>query len=166
MPLSDNQPPDETSKSQRKRDMDAIQKLANTLAALPNSQLAKMPLPEGIITAIRFSHTLKAHGAKRRHMHYIGKLMREEDLEPVRVALKMLERGREQDTAKFHAVEQWRDRLLQEGDEAIQVFLADYPSADRQQLRQLVRKAQLDKKNNKNTGADTELFRMLKALMV
>lgn len=165
MPLSDNQPPDETSKSQRKRDMDVIQKLAETLAALPSSQLAKMPLSETVMVAIRFVRTLKAHGAKRRQMHYIGKLMREEALEPVRAALKMLERGREQDTAKFHAVEQWRDRLLLEGDEGIQTFLADYPAADRQQLRQLVRKAQLDRKNNKNTGAETELFRTLKALM-
>lgn len=165
MPLSDNQPPDETSKSQRKRDMDAIQELADTLAALPTAHLAKMPLPEAILTAIRFAHTIKAHGAKRRHMHYIGKLMREEDLEPVRTALKMLERGHDRDTAKFHAVEQWRDRLLAEGDEGIQAFLTDHPAADRQQLRQLVRKAQLDKKNNKNTGAETELFRTLKAIL-
>lgn len=166
MPESDKQPPDETSKSHRKRELDAVQKLAETLAALPNAQLAKLPLSDTVVTAIRFAHTLKAHGAKRRQLHYIGKLMRGEELELIRNALTLLERGHDINTAKFHAVEQWRDRLLTEGDEGIQAFIIDYPSAERQQLRQQVRKAQLDRKNNKNTGAEKELFRILKALMM
>lgn len=166
MPESDNQAPDETSKSQRKRDMHAIQKLAETLAALSNAQLAKMPLSETVITAIRFSHTLKSHGAKRRQMHYIGKLMREEELEPVRNALKLLERGHDRDTAKFHAVETWRERLITEGDDALQVFMSEFPMADRQQLRQQIRNAQLDRKNNKSTGAETVLFRTLRSFIL
>ena len=45
----------------------------------------------------------------------------------------------------MHRVEDWRDRLLAEGDKALAALLDDYPQADRQQLRTLVRNAQAEK---------------------
>lgn len=93
MPESEKKAPDITSKSQRKRDAAAIHTLADTLVGLASSSLAKMPLSENVMSAIRFAHTLKAHGAKRRQMQYIAKLMRDEDLEPVIHALKLLKSG-------------------------------------------------------------------------
>lgn len=162
MPLSDNKAPDETSKSQRKRDMQAIQKLAETLTLLANSQLAKIPLSAEVVAAIRMAHTIKAHGAKRRQMHYIGKLMRSEALEPIQEALKRVMQGSERVNTQLHAAEKWRERLMTEGDDAIQMFLAEHEKADRQQLRQYIRNALQDRKNNKNTGAEKALFRYIR----
>lgn len=93
MPESEKQAPDITSKSQRKRDAAAVQTLAETLVGLASTALAKIPLSENVVSAIQFAHTLKAHGAKRRQMQYIAKLLREEELEPVIHALKLLKSG-------------------------------------------------------------------------
>jgi ribosome-associated protein len=45
-------------------------------------------------------------------------------------------------------MEKWRDRLIEEGNEAAQGFHNEYPKADIQKLRQLIRNAG-NKKNEK-----------------
>lgn len=88
MPESEKSLPDPLSKSQRKQDMLDLQKLGKTLIDLPESQLAKIPLPENLLEAIHFAHTLKSHEAIRRHLQYVGKIMREIDVEAIQAALK------------------------------------------------------------------------------
>ncbi|HCU68889.1 MAG TPA: ribosome-associated protein, partial [Desulfomicrobium sp.] len=60
------------SKSQRKRDMVALQKLGESLIALAPEQLDRLNLPEDLVEAIRFFHTLKDWEAKRRQQQFIG----------------------------------------------------------------------------------------------
>jgi len=164
MPESEKQLPDPLSKSQRKRDMLELQKLGQTLIDLSASQLAQVPVPDILLDAIRLMHTLKANEAKRRHLQYIGKLMREIDVEAIHLALKKIQYSKDQQTTKFHAVEQVRDQLIAGDDKDLQQFLEQHPQADRQQLRQLIRKAKQDHKTNKNTGGATALFRYLRDL--
>lgn len=90
MPLSDNTAPDEFSKTKRKNDMLALQALGKTLVELSDQQLAKISLPEKLVQAIKLAHTLKTHEAKRRHMQYIGKIMREVDPEEIKAALAQI----------------------------------------------------------------------------
>lgn len=165
MPESDKTPADPLSKSQRKRDMLALQEIGKTLTELPLSQLAKIELPQDLLEAIQFSHTLKTHESKRRHLQYIGKKMRHVDVEAILVALNKIQMTKKQSTDEFHAVEEWRDKLIAKGDEALQLLLIHYPEVDRQHLRQLVRNAQHDLAMGKNTGAATELFRYLRELV-
>lgn len=83
-----NQPEfEKPSKSQRKRDMIALQKIGETLVALPTTQLAKIPLEEKLLEAILVAKTLKSHGAIRRQLQYIGKLMRDADVSLIEKAL-------------------------------------------------------------------------------
>ena len=68
------------SKSQRKRDAHALQALGVQLVALSAAQLARLDLPEILHEAVVAAQRMRAHGARTRQIHYIGKLMRQ--LEP------------------------------------------------------------------------------------
>ena len=165
MPQSDPLQPDENSKSQRKRDMIELQKMGEELIRLNAEQLDKIELPENLLAAILHAKSIKANEAKRRQLQYIGKIMRSIDVEPIRFALKRLQFSHEKNTVQFHLTEQWRTDLITRGDDKLNAFLSEYPHADRQQLRQLIRKAQHDRKNAKNTGAETALFKYLRVIV-
>lgn len=165
MPESEKLPPDENSKSQRKRDVLALQDIGAKLMKLNESQLANLPLPEILLAAIKHGQTLKANEAKRRHLQYIGKLMREVEIEPLKLALKNLQIVKQKAANQFHEIEALRDKLIAGNDTDLQTFIEKYPSADRQHLRQLVRKAQQDRAKNKDTGGSTELFRYVKEIV-
>ena len=165
MPQSENQQPDLLSKTQRKKDMLALQKLGKTLVDLSDSQLAKIPLPPELLDLIHVARTLKTHESIRRHMQCIGKRMRHVDAEAIEKALENLQLGTQRQTDQFHKTEEWRDRLITEGDAALQKLMALYPEIDRQQVRQLIRKAQHDAAKEKKTGGELELFRYLRDLL-
>ena len=68
------------SKTQRKRDAHALQALGVQLIALSAAQLARLELPETLHEAVLAAQRMRSHGARTRHLQYIGKLMRQ--LEP------------------------------------------------------------------------------------
>ena len=157
--------PLENSKSQRKREMIELQKIGEALVALPDNDLAKIPLEEKLADAIQAARSITNHEGKRRQMQYIGRIMRDVEAAPIREALDKLQGKNQQSTAQFHQVERWRTRLLAEGDSVLREFLNKYPDADHQRLRQLVRNAQKDQAAGKNSGASTELFRCLREVV-
>lgn len=165
MPQSDAQLPDEYSRGQRKRDMLALQKLGEELLTLSNDQLNALELPEMLLSALLEAKRLKSHEGKRRQLQYIGKIMREVDAEPIRKALKQIKSRHVKETEDFHEVEEWREKMIVQGDDAVNVFIQLYPATDRQQLRQLVRNARHDRNSNKNSGAAKSLFQFLRAII-
>ena len=165
MPQSEPQKPENESKSQRKKDMLALQKIGESLIKLTEAQLATIDLPDNLLTAIQEIKSFTSNEAKRRQLQYIGKIMRQIDLESIKQALKQIEFIHEKNTAQFHHIEEWRTKLLIHGDDALNSFLVDYPKTDRQQLRKLIRNAQQDRKNNKNTGAEKALFKYLRSII-
>lgn len=152
------------SKSQIKRDMVELQKLGESMLKLSDLQLVRIPMPEQILESIRFAKTLKTHESIRRQLQYIGKLMREYDAEEIRLALKKNEMENEVNTRHFHQLEQWREQLIEQGDEVLKQFVTEYPNTDVQHLRQLIRNAKQDRKNNKNTGSEKKLFKYLREI--
>ena len=80
------------SKSARKREYLALQKLGEELVTLRESDLRSMPLDEDLLEAVQEARRIKAHGALRRQKQYIGKLMRHVDPEPINAALERLRR--------------------------------------------------------------------------
>ncbi len=148
------------SKSERKRQMLALQKMGEMLVTLSATQLEKIPLDPTLASAIREARTLTTHEAKRRQLQYIGRLMRDVDPEPIKAALDQFELKKGQSKALLHQIERWRDRLIAEDNEALQAFLNEFPEVDHQHLRQLIRNA----KKGLN-GADTVLFRYLRKVM-
>lgn len=163
--MNTNNPDQEDTKSQRKRDMTALQKLGEKLVNLPESQLARIPLDSTLLDAVNRARSIKSHEAKRRQLQYIGKIMRSVDPEPIQAALDKIENTSQEYKAGFHKIERWRDRLLTEGDTALEQFINEFPESDHQYLRQLARKAQQDYLNNKKSGAERELFRYVRDLI-
>ena len=80
------------SKSARKREHLALQKLGEELISLKQKELDSLPLDEGLLEAVTEARQMKAHGALRRQKQYIGKLMRHIDPEPIRAEMAKLRR--------------------------------------------------------------------------
>jgi ribosome-associated protein len=78
------------SKSARKREAHALQKLGEELVALRAVELARLPLPETLRDAIDEARRLTSRGALARQRQYIGKLMRDIDVEPILAAMAAL----------------------------------------------------------------------------
>lgn len=153
------------SRSQLKRDAEALQRMGAELVKLNKQQLDGIEMPDELRRAINEAQRLTSHGGLRRQMQYIGKVMRHIDAEPIRQGLEKLRNKSLYEKAHLHKLEQWRDRLLAEGDAALGALLEDYPAADSQHLRQLIRQANHERKANKPPRAARELFRSLRELM-
>ncbi len=80
------------SKSARKREYLALQKIGEELITLKQSDLDALPLDENLREAVMEAQQMKAHGALRRQKQYIGKLMRHIDPEPLRAEMAKLRR--------------------------------------------------------------------------
>ena len=151
------------SKSEMKRDMEELQKLGEELTELTPNSLAKIPLDEDMLDAIQKAKQFK-NEARRRQLQYIGKMMRQIDIEPIQAGLDKLRNKHSQVTVMMHKLEQRRDRLITQGDSALNDLVAEYPDVDRQRIRQLVRQATKEKEQNKPSKAYREIFQILKDL--
>jgi ribosome-associated protein len=161
MDFEDDIPP---SRSQLKREVQALQRLGEELVTLPESQLAAMPLPEKLRDAVEFARSITSHGALKRQRQYIGKLMRNVDPEPIRARLDEFRNTDRLAKSRFQQTERWRDRLIAEGDTALTEFLNQCPNADRQQLRQLMRAAVEEAHSNQPPRHARALFRYIQSL--
>lgn len=154
----------EKSKTQVKREMHALQDLGERLTALKPDMLDRLPLTEPLRRALDEAPKHKAHAAAKRHRQFIGKLMRDQDLEAIVTLLDQLDSSTRQYNERFHALERWRDRLIEGGDEALSTFFAEYPDSDRQHLLQLIRHAQHEAAHNKPPAAARKIFKYIREL--
>jgi ribosome-associated protein len=160
-PLDAAAPP---SKSQRKRDMHALQALGVELATLPASRLAALDLPEPLREAFAELPRITRHEARRRHLQLIGKLMRSVDPEPLQRALDEAQGKSHAAVALMHRCERLRDALLAD-DAALTVLLNDHPALDAQPLRALIRAARREQAAGQPPRQARELYRSLHALL-
>lgn len=153
------------SKSEIKRDAEALKKLGEKLVDLTKTNLEKMPLDESLRDAVELAQRLQKE-ARRRQIQYIGKLLRAIDPEPIQETLDKLENKHQQQQAMLHKLELLRDELVEKGDNTLTELLIDYPQADRQYLRNLIRSAQKEREQNKPPKAYREIFQYLKELVL
>lgn len=157
------------SRSQQRRDALEVLELAEKLASLTPTQLARLPIPEDLLPHLEHTRKITAHIARKRQLAFLAKQMRREDdeaLEAIRDALDEDGVAARREVAAMHRVEAWRERLLADGDAALAELLEEHPAADRQHLRQLVRNANEEKLRNKPPRAFRELFRELRTLLL
>lgn len=151
------------SKSQRKRDMDALQDLGKTLTELPVARLKKVPMSDNLREALVEMARLTANGARARQLQYIGRLMRSEEVAPIHEALEALSGKSRAETARMHRLEKLREQLLE--DESVLTGLGNlHPGADITRLRQLRRNAIKERAENRPPRAYREIFQMLREL--
>ncbi len=156
------------SKTKRKAEADAQQMVGKKLIALTKAQIHKLNLEERLYDAVMEAKRLTANGAIRRQLQYIGRLMRDTDIEPIEEQLARWEGKNNEENARFHQLERWRDRLIEESAEAqsdaLQELLTTHPNADVQQIRTLCRNAHKEKQNNKPPKSTRELFKLLREI--
>lgn len=81
------------SRTQKKKEDRALQKLGEQLVALPPGKLENMGLSDELLEAITLAHKIKSHGARRRQIQYIGALMRHVDPQPIEAELSRIRNG-------------------------------------------------------------------------
>lgn len=156
--------PEDISKSQRRREALEVKSLASRLIELPAARLAQVPLDDQLRSEIDSARRMKSHGARKRQLQYVAKLMRRDDPEPILDALESFENEARQLNARHHRSEAWRNFLLDNGDRAVGKLLEKRRDADAQALRQLLRNAAREAARNKPPVAARALFRLLRDL--
>lgn len=154
------------SKSEMKRQSDALQKLGEELVDQPRDRVKRVPMPDDLRDAILMCQTIKDHGGRRRQLQFVGKKMRSLEPEEVAAIQRTIEGWRgasKAETAALHAVERKREKLLAD-DQALTALLAEHPDLDAQQLRTLIRNARKEQAENKPPKAYREIFQLLKGL--
>lgn len=160
----ENLEPEEVSRSQIKRELLELQKIAERLTTMKPGQLAPLPLTPVMRDALEESKRIKSHNAMRRHIRRIAKLLRNEEMDAIHELLNSIDNRHLEENRRFHQLERWRDRLLAEGDGALAELLTACPDADRQHLRQLIRAATKEQQNDKPPASARKIFRYLKEL--
>ena len=151
------------SKTKQKEVMHELRDLGAELVELSVGQLKRINVPENIFDAVRECQKITAHGARRRQIQYLGKLMRSVDDEPIRAGLALLRGESSAETARLHRLERLRVRLLE--DEAVLTEIAaQWPGVDLQHLRTLRRNALKEKENNKPPKNFRAIFQILQEL--
>jgi ribosome-associated protein len=152
------------SKSERKRAAHAAQDLGEALIRLKDSDLEALDLPERLLDAIRDARRIPSRGGGARQRQYIGKLMREIDLEPIRAALAARGEQSAREAERFKRLEAWRERLITEGVAALEELERWRPGLDRKEWLTRIGTAQEERKRATSGTASRELFRALREL--
>ena len=153
------------SRTQRKNDDRALQVLGEELVAISADKLAEMDLPDRLKDAVIQARGISKFGALRRQMQYIGRLMREDaDADTIRARLDSWKGVSIEETARLHLIERWRLKLL-EDEKSLDAFIAEYPGAEIQRLRTLMRNAKRESEAGKPPKSFRELFQVLRELL-
>ena len=159
-PKAPRQFPEGPSKTQLKKDMHELQLLGEELTTLSNYQLDQLNLPESLRDALDELGRVGKHEATRRHMQFIGKLMRDVDPGPIRAQIDRWEMGTRANKAAFKASERWRDRLIAEP-AALALFVAEQPTVDGAALDVLVKRARVQATRGEAPAAARQVFRVI-----
>ena len=153
---------EEKSKSQVKRELHALVDLGERLTTLKPDLLNRLPLTDGLRRALADAPKHTANIARKRHILFIGRLMRDQDIDAILTLIDQLDASTRQYNERFHGLERWRDRLLGGDDAVLDSFVGDYPEADRQHLGQLIRQAQHEAAQSKPPAASRKIFKYIR----
>jgi len=153
---------EQKSKSQLKRDMHALQNIGEQLIQLNDTHLKKLALPENLLEALITAKNIKKHGALKRQIQYIGRLMRSIDVQPIIDYLALRQSKKQGQNDEFKLIEAWRDRLLSHEQHVLDELFSQYPNLDKQHIRTLIRNALTQSKQGKTPKAARALFKYLR----
>lgn len=170
-PHDNSAEPDEDeapSKSERKRQMLRLQEMGAALLEFAPSAIENLPLSGALHEALAQARAARKHGARKRLLQFIGKLMRSESPEAIAQIAQLLsedQAGKAAARQRLHECEGWRDRILADGVAAINDLVEQFPAADRQKLRQLHRQHQQELARGAPPAAARKLFSYLREVL-
>ncbi len=154
------------SKTQLKNESQALYKLGQSLVDLGPATLEKLPLGDDLSDAITLAKRInRKKDGFRRQLQFINKLLRGMETGELESAMERLQASKQKSNDAFHHIEKMRDDILQKGDEAINVAIAEHPQLDRQKLRQMLRQANKEQQQEKPPKTARELFKYLKEMV-
>lgn len=154
----------EKSKSQIKREFAELQKLGEKLVALKPAQIPDFSFSTVILDALDEYTRIKNRTAQQRHIRRIGKLLADENVAAIRDKLERLSANHPEEKRRIKRLEMWRDKLISDGDIALNELVSSCPETDRNYLRQLVRAAQKEMRSEKASATPKKIFAYLKTL--
>jgi Uncharacterized protein conserved in bacteria len=154
------------SRSQKKRESTAVQKIGATLTSLPKAEIEALGLPDDLVAALLDWKKFPGHEAKRRQMQYIGRIMRDMNLDAIEEILEAHLSPKRAEAQQLHQIETLRDTLVNaednERERVLATITAQYPSAPLARLRHLAITAGAERAGKKPPKAYRELFRLLR----
>ncbi len=147
------------SRTDRRREQNtresALKALAVRLVGLKLASLQRLALDERLLAAIREAQAMPSAPARNRQVNVVRQHLRELGPAAKELEERLQAPGRELAPSVLPAAAEatppvlsadtralsWRERLIAEGDSALEELLAIYPAADRQLLRQRMREA-------------------------
>jgi ribosome-associated protein len=151
------------NKEDLKREYKALHALGRELVELPKALFITIPLSERAKDQIFAAKNFKK-SALQRQLRFISALMKEEKVDAIYEALRLIKLPHKKEVEQFHQLEIWRDQLIA-GDYAVFTELLDtHPVADRQYINQLTRNAKKEAKQNKPPKSSRMLFKYLQEL--
>jgi ribosome-associated protein len=155
------------SKSQKKRDMLALQAVGAELVELSVDVIKRMELPDDLRVALLEAKAIppSKHGGFKRQMQYIGRLMREVDSQPIIEQLAAQKAPSQRQTAQHHLAERWRERMLTDAT-AIGAFAREFEGADAAALEKLVADSKDDQAKQRPPKNYRVLYQTIHKLVV
>lgn len=151
------------SKTEIKKEMHQLQDFAQSLVEMSKHQRSLISLTDELKDAMVVADKIRnKHEALRRHIRHIAKILLETDLAPIHQAIDVMANKHQQSTAKFERLENLREQLIEQGNDAVEALLLEFEQMDRQKLKQLVRNAAKEKKAEKLGKHYKNLFTYLK----
>lgn len=153
------------SRREKRKEAEDAMVICRALVDLSEQKLAKIPLPDDIAAEVATARKIRSNAAKKRQMLFLAKIMRQcEEQEEIAVALQRLSDLDRKGTAEFQRLESWRERLLEENDDALELFCQKYPTADPESLQTVI--ANVHKRTGTHrTAASRVLFRELRRII-
>jgi len=146
------------SKSELKRDAQEFHQLGSEIAKMGKKQRERLPLNDDLKAAMG-----NKSDAYRRHLNYIAKTLRTvENVEEIKAIIDVMLNKNNQAEVLIKKIEQLRTDLIEQGDDLINETIEQYPTLERQKMRQLVRNAAKEVKAEKPGKGYKELFQYLK----
>ena len=154
------------SKSQLKREMSALQDLGEKLITMNPSLLAKCDLPQNLLEAIGEYQRIPTakHGALKRQLQYIDKVMRDVPEEVIQQINQQLLQHDLKEKKYFHMLETMREQLLSGDNDSLTELVTRFPEIEIQQIRNLIRNARREAERNMPAESSRKLFRLLRDL--
>jgi len=152
------------SKTQKKRECDALQKIGERLLKLKPDDLSLIDLPTELAEALEEARRIHSNSALKRQRQYLGKIMRTCDHEKIEQQLMSVEHRNDTNTAQFKKLEKWRDRLIDNDKDVLGEIIEEHPDLDRQHIHNLVRQAAKEASASKPPTASRKLFKYLREI--
>ncbi len=122
--------------------------LSKALVELSDRLLARLDLPAGVLDAVMEARRVRDPSPKNRALRVVRIALRAADAKEIQERLRDVH-APPRHAAEESALERWRARLLDGGENELGAYLAAHPEADRRRLRQLVQSARRAKEGER-----------------